>query len=109
MADENDNARSYPATPRRLEQARERGQVARSRELTTAAVVLTAALTLWQLGPNLLQRCLHLLRNGLSLDREAAFDTERMGAVLHASASSALLDFLPLLALLVVAMLGSPL
>jgi len=33
MADEQDLERTYPATPRRLEQARERGQVARSREL----------------------------------------------------------------------------
>ena len=44
MADEQDFERNYPATPRRLEQARERGQIARSRELTTAAVALAAAI-----------------------------------------------------------------
>jgi flagellar biosynthesis protein FlhB len=46
MADEQDLERNYPATPRRLEQARERGQVARSRELSTAAIAFAAAITL---------------------------------------------------------------
>ena len=109
MADEQDVERNYPATPRRLEQARERGQVARSRELTTAAVVLTAALTLWQFGPLLLQRCLRLMHDGLSLDRQAAFDADRMLVGLHGGSSTMLTDLLPLLGLLLVATIAAPL
>ena len=38
MAEESDLERTEPATPKRIEKAREDGQVARSQELTTFAV-----------------------------------------------------------------------
>jgi len=109
MAEEHDVERSYPATPKRLEQAREKGQVARSRELATAAIVLTAALTLWGLGPALFERCLTSFRAGLSLDRSAAFDDERMLTGLHALSSDMLFAVFPLLGLLLLATLAAPL
>ena len=46
MADDEGVERNYPASPRRLEQAREKGQVARSRELATAAIALASAMGL---------------------------------------------------------------
>jgi flagellar biosynthetic protein FlhB len=107
MAD--DAERNYPATPRRLEQARERGQVARSRELTTAAVALASALALSGLGPMLMQRCFRLLHGGLTLNREAAFDSDRMLADLHSWSYDMVLACLPLLGLLLVATLAAPL
>ena len=109
MAEEHDVERSYPATPKRLEQAREKGQVARSRELATAAIVLTAALTLWGLGPALFERCLRSFRAGLSLDRSAAFDDERMLTGLHSLSSDMLFAVFPLLGLLLLATLAAPL
>lgn len=42
MAEDSDLERTEPATPRRIEQAREKGQVAHSRELTTVALLLAA-------------------------------------------------------------------
>jgi len=109
MADDNDAERNYPATPRRLEQARERGQVARSRELTTAAVALASAIVLSGIGPTLMQRCMKVLRDGLTLDRQAAFDTDRMLADLHAGSYDMVLACLPLLGLLLAATLAAPL
>lgn len=109
MAEENDAERNYPATPRRLEQARERGQVARSRELTTAAVVLTGAVGLWYLGPTLLQRCLRLLHDGLTLDRAAAFDADRMLQGLHGGSATMMADLLPLFGLMLIGTLAAPL
>ena len=43
MSEESDLERTEEATPRRLEKAREEGQVARSLELTTFTVLLAAA------------------------------------------------------------------
>ena len=43
MAEESDLERTEPATPKRLEKAREEGQVARSQELTTFALLMVAA------------------------------------------------------------------
>jgi len=109
MADEQGLERTYPATPRRLEQARERGQVARSRELSTAAIALAAAMTLSTLGPALFGRCAEILRAGLTLDRAAAFDGERMTHALSTLAEGSLWAILPVLALTLVATIAAPL
>lgn len=45
--------RNEPPTPRRREQARRRGQVFRSREVTSTAVLLCALLVLWATGPSI--------------------------------------------------------
>lgn len=42
MAEESDLEKTEEATPRRLEKAREEGQVARSQELTTFALLMIA-------------------------------------------------------------------
>jgi len=74
MAEEHDQERAHPATPRRLEQAREEGQVARSRELTTALLLLAASgAALWA-GPQIGAWAGGLLRRGLVFDRAAAFE-----------------------------------
>jgi flagellar biosynthetic protein FlhB len=109
MADEQDAERNYPATPRRLEQARERGQVPRSRELATAAVALAGAIALASLGPALFGRLADLVRGGLTLDRDAAFDTDRMLVALSGLSQGSLAAALPLLGLTLVATLAAPL
>jgi flagellar biosynthetic protein FlhB len=108
MADEQDLERTYPATPRRLEQARERGQVARSRELSTAAIAFAAAMALSTLGPALFGRCAELMRTGLTLDRAAAFDADRMSRALSTLAQGSLWAILPILALTLAATLAAP-
>jgi flagellar biosynthetic protein FlhB len=109
MADEQGLERNYPATPRRLEQAKERGQVARSRELATAAIVCAAAIAMSTLGPALFTRCADIVRSGLALDRAAAFDTGRMTVGLSTLAQGSLWAILPVLALTLAATLAAPL
>jgi flagellar biosynthetic protein FlhB len=109
MADDHDAERNYPATPRRLEQARERGQVARSRELSTAAVVAAGAAALALIGPALGRQCVQLFRDGLALDRDAAFADARMLTALTSLSGSALVAIAPLLLIVLVATLASPL
>ncbi|RPH38729.1 MAG: flagellar biosynthetic protein FlhB, partial [Planctomycetota bacterium] len=50
MAEERDEERTEPATPRRREEARERGQVARSGDLSSAMILLAAVVALRFLG-----------------------------------------------------------
>jgi flagellar biosynthesis protein FlhB len=50
VAEERDEERTEPATPRRREEARERGQVARSADLSSAVILLAAVLALQFLG-----------------------------------------------------------
>jgi flagellar biosynthesis protein FlhB len=53
-------------TGRRLEDARKKGDVAKSMEVPSAAVLLVGLLTLYLLGGFMLQNCLELLRHYLS-------------------------------------------
>src|SRR5215203_3075894 len=99
MAEENDVERNFPATPRRLEEARGRGQVARSRELTTAGVALAAAGGVIGLGPALATACADLVRRGLAIDRDAAFSDELMLGRLLDLGSASLAALMPLLLL----------
>ena len=108
MADDNDSERTESASPRRLEQAREEGQVARSQELTTFAMLMAGGGGLWMLGGNLFVEMRALLRQALRIDVAAAFDTAQMTLRLHEQAFAALLAIAPLLALFMIVAFAAP-
>ncbi|MEF8711757.1 MAG: EscU/YscU/HrcU family type III secretion system export apparatus switch protein [Candidatus Accumulibacter propinquus] len=56
MAEESDLERTEPASARRLEQAREEGQVPRSREVGAFLILIVAATAFWLMGPWMVQR-----------------------------------------------------
>lgn len=64
MADEF-GERTEPATPRRRQEARERGQVAKSQDLTAAAAMLVGMLALELLGGRVWGALLSIMRGGL--------------------------------------------
>ncbi|MGL4936690.1 flagellar biosynthesis protein FlhB [Shewanella sp.] len=78
MAEESSGERSEQPTGRRLEQAREKGQVARSKELGTAAVLLAAATGLYMLGPNIGTGLTRVFERIFTIDRAQIFDTNQM-------------------------------
>jgi flagellar biosynthetic protein FlhB len=75
MAEEQDTERELPASQKRLDEARERGQAPRSRELTTALLLLGGGATMLASGPGIMQDARAFLRAGLTISRERAFDT----------------------------------
>lgn len=109
MAEESDLERTEPASQRRLEQAREEGQVPQSRELSTFLVLIAGSVSLWMMGSWLANRVAAMMRHGLTLERAAAFDSNAMSAALAALAWDGLLTLAPVFAVLVVAALGGPL
>ncbi|MFZ5832836.1 MAG: flagellar biosynthesis protein FlhB [Planctomycetota bacterium] len=62
---ESDGDKSQEATPHRRQQAREQGQVARSQDLASAALLLAALMILWLLSSGLVNYCGHLVRSHL--------------------------------------------
>lgn len=108
MAEDSDLERTEPASARRLEKAREQGQVPRSREIGAFLILIVAAAMFWALGPWMLQRSASLLRRGLSLESPLMHEPQRMAAQLSDLSLDALLSFSPLLLALVVAALISP-
>lgn len=102
MAEEHDTERTESASPRRLEQAREEGQVARSQELTTFAMLMAGAGSLWFLGAQLYEQMSVLLRHGLNLDAAAVFDPGRMTQRLYEQSFEALSAVAPMLVVLLI-------
>ncbi len=108
MAEESDLEKTEPASPQRLEKARDEGQVARSRELVTFAMLVTALGGLWAMGETIGGHFGSAMRDGLQFERTSAFDASHMmvhaeGAVVHA-----LQALLPLLVMMLVAALLAP-
>lgn len=108
MAEESDLERSEPASQRRLEQARERGQVPRSPELSTFSVLLASGAGLLFLGPRLVGSLEAVMREALTLDRAAVFDTAQLGQRLQDGVAQALLGLSPLLLVVTVVALLTP-
>ena len=110
MADDSDkHDRTEPATQKRIDEARKNGQIPRSRDLTAAAVMLTAGVAMQSLGGVLGARLAQSMRTGLTLSREQSLDSAQMLPALAAAALNALLAVGPILLLTMVAALGAPL
>lgn len=109
MAEDSDLEKTEPASPRRLEQAREEGDVPRSRELATCTILLAAGLGIWGLGESMVRRLDHMLTAGLSIDRASAFDFDLLAGQLGSNLFEVLVAFAPLAGLLLLVALGSPL
>ena len=109
MAEDSDLEKTEQPSQRRLDQAREKGQVARSRELSTFAVLLAGGGTMWFMGASLTQQMVAFLRDGLTLNKEMAFNQDLMIPRLYDFSLEALLVFSPVLLALLLAALFSPL
>ena len=101
MAEDSDLEKTEPATPRRLEKAREEGQVVRSRELNTFMLLAGGVATLWFTGGQMYWGLNGILRSGLWFDLRITSDTNVMLAVAANSALQALIVLLPIFGVLV--------
>ena len=108
MAEESDLEKTEPASPRRLEKAREEGDVARSRELVTFALLAACVAGLWFSAGSLQERLAAVLRQALRIDRAAAFDPTRMTDQALAAATGVLPALAPALGLTLLAALAAP-
>ncbi|PWG68658.1 flagellar biosynthetic protein FlhB, partial [Enterococcus hirae] len=68
MAEESDLEKSESPTPRRLEKAREEGQVARSRELSTFALLAAGVAGMWMTADRISQGFAQLMRHGMQFE-----------------------------------------
>jgi flagellar biosynthetic protein FlhB len=109
MAEDSDLERTESPSQRRLDQAREKGQVARSRELSTFAVLMAGGATLWFLGASFTHHMVESLRTGLTLDRALAFNTQLIIPRLYDLTWDALITFSPVLLAVMIAAAFSPL
>ncbi len=102
MSDDNSQEKTQDPTEKRLRDAKDKGQVLRSKELMTMMVTLAAALTLYGLGSNIISHLIDIMREGLSFDyayinQPDVFYIQAKAAFMKASA--ALVPFMVICAL----------
>jgi len=107
VAEERDEERTEPATPRRREEARERGQVARSADLSSAVILLAAVLALRFLGRPMIEGI--FASSASVLEGLATVDGEpgNLLAQFGGAFAAVFLGFLPFIGILLAAALGA--
>ncbi len=109
MAEDSDLERTEPASPRRLEQAREEGDVPRSRELSTLTVLLASGGGVWMFGDGLVRHLNEMLVSGLRFDRIQAFDADVLLRRIAVDMVNVMWAFLPLGVGVMLVAIASPL
>jgi len=108
MAEDSDLERTEPASPRRLEEARTKGNVPRSRELSTFAILMAAGVTLLMEGPKIAQGLAALLRRNLVFTHTTLSDPSLLWNNLVQTTLDALWLVFPMLLILLVVVLVTP-
>jgi len=108
---ENDDAqeKTESATPKRLEDARRKGQIPRSRELSAAAVTMSGAAALYMMGSQIAGKMYELMERSLTLSREQALDSTQMIPTLTSAAMDGLKMAAPVLGIICLAAILAPL
>jgi flagellar biosynthesis protein FlhB len=93
--------RTEEPSQKRLQDARERGQVPRSRELTTFATMIGGSAMLTAIGSSMATCLSQMLRHGLSIDPQRLRDPDAMLGSMGEAALSALTVLLPVFGALI--------
>lgn len=110
MSEKNEGQeRTEEPTERRRKQSREKGQVARSKELNIMLSLMCGGVGLLVLGPPLANGMAEFFARSLSFDAATAFDKTAMMEMFAIAIVDGLLVLTPFLALMVIASLVGPL
>ncbi len=109
MSEDSDAEKTEPASSKRLEQAREEGDVPRSREVATFTVLMTAGAGLWVTGGGIVKSLHATMVSGLSLDREQIFNADVLIRRVGIDIVAVMAACLPLAVAVMVVALASPL
>jgi flagellar biosynthetic protein FlhB len=108
MAEESDLEKTEQASQKRLEKARDEGDVPRSRELATVTVLLAAGLTMLMMGEHLNQALKTSMSSGLRIDRAMAYDPMLLLMKITNGIYDLVLAFAPLALILLIVAIASP-
>lgn len=101
--------KSEEPTARKLEKAKEDGQIPRSKELSTSLILIVGSLGLWIFGNTLFSGIKHIFDNNFALSREHIFDEKQMIIHLSAAVLEAVLSVSPIMVMLIIAAILGPL
>ena len=78
MAEDTSQEKTELPTARRLEKAREDGDVARSKELSMAMIMIVTSALMIFMGGDIVMSLSYMMTDGLSLDRNLVFDAQAL-------------------------------
>ena len=107
-AEDSDMEKTEDASPKRLEKAREDGDVPRSRELAACAVLFTTGMAMMMLSRPMGDAMKNILRQGLRIDQAMAFEPQLLIVHMMKVVEQALWAFLPLAVIIVSVAVASP-
>lgn len=108
MAENTAQERTEQATPKRLREAREKGQIPRSRELNTMALLMAAAGGLLVMGNSMVSDLKALMQYGLSIEPARSMNSDSIIESFFTMGLQSLTIVAPLFALLLVAAIMTP-
>ena len=108
MAQEGGQERTEQATPKRHRDAREKGQIARSRELTTFSLLFSSAIGIYFMGGKIVESLLSAMRDSFNPPQHIILDPALLPNYFMAELVNTLLVVVPLLAILAGAALLAP-
>lgn len=102
---ENENAqeKTEEPTPKKIEDARKKGQIARSKELSTALVLLASAVGMITMGSYIATSMYKITQRSFTLSRDETYDLDHMFQLLEMSINE---SAGPLLAFMIIALIG---
>jgi flagellar biosynthetic protein FlhB len=109
MAESSNAEKTEPASAKRLRDARNNGDIPRSREVATFTVLMTAGAGLWMLGGGVVDKLSGTLQRGLSLDREQIYNPNVLIERITADIAGVMLACLPLAVAIMLVAVVSPL
>jgi flagellar biosynthetic protein FlhB len=109
MAETDHHDKTESPSQKRLDDARKEGRVPRSRELTAAAVMVSAGLVLMMSGRSIGTKLGAMMSSGLAITPERVFDDHAMTQALGDLSIAALWAIAPVLGLTLVVALAAPL
>jgi flagellar biosynthetic protein FlhB len=102
MADQPAAEKTHLPTPRRLQKARQEGQLPHSQELMSITTLFVLVATITLLGPNLLQWITTQIKHGMSCENSIFADPQTYLNFINGKIISLILTIMPLLAALVI-------
>ncbi|GGB91744.1 flagellar biosynthesis protein FlhB [Pseudoduganella buxea] len=109
MSEDSDAEKTEAASERRLQQARDEGDVPRSREVATFTVLIAAGAGLWVMGGSMVRTLSASLVSGLSLTREQVYNPDILITRILVDIVNVLITFLPVGIAVMFVALASPL
>jgi flagellar biosynthesis protein FlhB len=108
VAEDSDLEKTESATPRRLQKAREEGQIVRSRELSTFALLAAGFFGVWGMSGSIGEHLQGMLRKSLTFDHGSVFENGRMLIDAGSASREGLYALLPILVVTGLAALLAP-